>query len=46
MKVTNISWPSRNLRWRDTENTRERGMQDFLDDKKYRPGLTAVERAK
>ena len=33
------------LRWRDTENTRHRGMQDFLDDKKYRPGLTAVGRA-
>ena len=33
------------LRFRDTENTRHRGMQDFLDDKKYRPGLTAVGRA-
>ena len=33
------------LRWRDTENTRHRGMQDFLDDKKYRPGFKAVDRA-
>ncbi len=31
-------------RFRDTEETRSRGMKEFLDTKSYRPGLAAVKR--
>jgi trans-feruloyl-CoA hydratase/vanillin synthase len=30
------------LRFRDPEQTRARGIKDFVDDKKYRPGLQSV----
>jgi trans-feruloyl-CoA hydratase/vanillin synthase len=32
------------LRAADPERTRERGMREFLDEKKYRPGLEPVQR--
>lgn len=32
------------LRFMDNENTRARGMEEFLDKKTYRPGLEAVNR--
>ena len=32
------------LRFRDLEQTRERGMGEFLDAKSYRPGLGPVKR--
>jgi feruloyl-CoA hydratase/lyase len=32
------------LRAADPERTRERGMREFLDEKKYRPGLEPVKR--
>lgn len=35
---------SEQLRFRDAEETRRRGMQDFLDEKKYRPGFEPVSR--
>jgi trans-feruloyl-CoA hydratase/vanillin synthase len=34
------------LRFTDPEKGRETGMKQFLDDKKYRPGLGAYERGK
>ena len=39
-----IQAKSEQLRFRDAENTRSRGMQNFLDEKRYRPGFEAVER--
>ncbi len=35
---------SEQLRFRDLENTRARGMGEFLDEKSYRPGFEAVRR--
>ena len=32
------------LRAADPERTRERGMREFLDEKKFRPGLEPVKR--
>jgi len=32
------------LRAADPERTRDRGMREFLDEKKYRPGLEPVKR--
>jgi feruloyl-CoA hydratase/lyase len=32
------------LRAADPERTREHGMREFLDEKKYRPGLEPVQR--
>lgn len=32
------------LRWRDSLNTRARGLKGFLDDKSYKPGFKAVSR--
>lgn len=39
-----IQAKSEQLRFRDAQNTRARGMQGFLDEKSYRPGYEAVER--
>ncbi len=33
---------SEQLRYRDAENTRARGIEDFIDGKKYRPGFQSV----
>jgi trans-feruloyl-CoA hydratase/vanillin synthase len=32
------------LRAADPEKTRERGMREFLDEKKFRPGLEPLQR--
>ena len=39
-----IQAKSDQLRFRDAENTRGRGMTGFLDEKSYRPGYEAVDR--
>ncbi len=39
-----IQAKSEQLRFRDRENTRTRGMGEFLDEKSYRPGFEAVRR--
>ena len=39
-----IQAKSEQLRFRDLENTRGRGMGEFLDEKSYRPGFEAVRR--
>ena len=39
-----IQAKSEQLRFRDAENTRARGMAEFLDEKSYRPGHEAVKR--
>lgn len=39
-----IQAKSEQLRFRDAENTRARGMKGFLDDKAYKPGFTPVKR--
>ncbi len=39
-----LSAKSMALRAADQERTRERGMREFLDEKKYRPGLEPVKR--
>jgi trans-feruloyl-CoA hydratase/vanillin synthase len=39
-----IQAKSEQLRFRDIENTRGRGMGEFLDEKSYRPGFEAVRR--
>ena len=39
-----IQAKSEQLRFRDLENTRQRGMGEFLDEKSYRPGFEAVRR--
>jgi trans-feruloyl-CoA hydratase/vanillin synthase len=34
---------SEQLRWRDrNKNMRDQGIKDFIDEKKYRPGLQSV----
>ena len=39
-----IAAKSEQARFRDAEGTRARGMSEFLDEKKYRPGLQPVSR--
>ena len=39
-----IQAKSDQLRFRDSENARSRGMTEFLDEKSYRPGFEAVGR--
>jgi len=39
-----IEAKSHQLRFRDAENTRSRGMKGFLDDKSYKPAFKAVKR--
>ena len=36
---------SEQLRFRDTEGTRDRGIREFVDEKKYRPGFEPVSRS-
>jgi trans-feruloyl-CoA hydratase/vanillin synthase len=37
-----IQAKSEQLRYRDTEGTRAKGLKGFLDDKSYKPGERAV----